>query len=1218
MRLALAALTIAAALLVPASALAWPNGPDEIPCADPPNDPGYDGSWNLWSFVPGPHLPEACDEGWMRNDWTDAEGFREEELALGSGIHADRAWQRTTGDRRVIVAVLDSGAYWDNRDLVNKYYLNRGELAGCKPTPMEEPPEGADDFDVDGSGWFDIRDYYAAAGSEAAVLDELDANGNGMVDPQDLIIDCSDGVDDDGNGYTDDISGWDFFGDDNDAYDDNRFGHGNGEARWSMAEGDNGIGDIGVCPDCTALMVRVADSFVGDANEFAHGAAFAVDSGASVVQEALGTVNHTEFSRAAIEYAYANDVTVIASAADELSFHHNMPGTNNHTVYVHATVYDGSSASSSTTFLNFNNCTNYGMNLVLSTPGHGCSSEATGITAGQTGLLYSKALEMELDPPLSAEEAKQLMTMNVDDIDVNPDGSDETKFPSGPGWDWHFGYGRNNARLMLDALVAEHIPPEVDIVEPLWFEVIFPDRTPSVEVTGRINMRMDGRPARYDSVDWTFEYAVGVDPTEEDFVQVDAGTTQGTDGVLVEWDVSQVPVDLDPRTDEAHQKAVTVRLRATGEAPDGTTVTGEMRKGFLFERDPDLVDGFPKYLGTSAESSPVFADLDGDGAQDLVLATSDGMVHAWKHDGGEVDGFPVKLRLRNSVHPDNALNVRGACAFREDKTGCVAQQGLTLDPDVSVTMMMPPAVGDLDGDEDLEIVITTWDGWVSVLEHDGTMRPGWPNSVDFDLAQPDRDNIVESGFFAAPVLADLDGEPGLEILAAAMDQHLYAWHEDGSVMSPYPVKVNCASFDLEEAPECVFFNQDPEESARIVSTPAVGDVDGDGDMEIAVGTSETFGASGNANEAVAYVLDAKTGAMAPGWPQSLFGLTVSVLPIVGEGVVGNPMMADLDYDGTLEISFDTISTQGWFFDHDGELWKKMDNQAFGPGSDSEDSPAYILMNNGAIANFDGKGGLDMLKGTAGFDFAVAFAGGGKRKPFDHHMSAWDTSSGEMVEGFPRVHDDWQFFNAPTVVDIDNDNSPEVLISSGGYLLRAWNYLGEQPEGWPKQTGGWVIASAAVGDWDGDQLFEVALPSRDGWLYVWDTEGKAGQSIYEWAGFGGNPHNTNNYQDDPTPYKTWSGEVQPPPVDEDPEPGVEPVPDAGPTEDARDDTVREDTVGPTPDAAPDVAVDAGEQLPDEDDDEGGGGGGGCAGGAPGSGGLAALAGLALLLVRRRVV
>ena len=51
-----------------------------------------------------------------------------------------------------------------------------------------------------------------------------DNNGNGVVDPEDLIKSFSDGKDDDGNGYVDDISGWGFFHDDNDPMDDTHFG----------------------------------------------------------------------------------------------------------------------------------------------------------------------------------------------------------------------------------------------------------------------------------------------------------------------------------------------------------------------------------------------------------------------------------------------------------------------------------------------------------------------------------------------------------------------------------------------------------------------------------------------------------------------------------------------------------------------------------------------------------------------------------------------------------------------------------------------------------------------------------------------------------------------------------------------------------------------------------------------------------------------------------
>ena len=56
-----------------------------------------------------------------------------------------------------------------------------------------------------------------------------DLNRNCILDPGDLILMFSDGVDDDANGYTDDICGWDFFKNDNDAYDDTRYGHGTGE-----------------------------------------------------------------------------------------------------------------------------------------------------------------------------------------------------------------------------------------------------------------------------------------------------------------------------------------------------------------------------------------------------------------------------------------------------------------------------------------------------------------------------------------------------------------------------------------------------------------------------------------------------------------------------------------------------------------------------------------------------------------------------------------------------------------------------------------------------------------------------------------------------------------------------------------------------------------------------------------------------------------------------
>ena len=66
---------------------------------------------------------------------------------------------------------------------------------------------------------------------------------------------------------------------------------------------------LGTCPNCMVLPLRVGESFVTDANRFAEAALYATDSGADVIQEALGTVNDSAVRPQAIEYAYDHGVT---------------------------------------------------------------------------------------------------------------------------------------------------------------------------------------------------------------------------------------------------------------------------------------------------------------------------------------------------------------------------------------------------------------------------------------------------------------------------------------------------------------------------------------------------------------------------------------------------------------------------------------------------------------------------------------------------------------------------------------------------------------------------------------------------------------------------------------------------------------------------------------------------------------------------------------------
>jgi MYXO-CTERM domain-containing protein len=1114
-----------------------PKGADLTQPANWPNDPGFiqytiiddvvhvlGGDWNLWSFVPKEGDPDKPGEQ-PNKQWQEYPGFRQSEVAIGTGMHADRAWSLTTGDRRVLIAVLDSGIKWESDDLVNKHYLNRKELPAPQEACRGPNFKAADPWDSDGDGIFNMLDYAQEGGKDIPKTScdarVSDLNKNGLLDPQDLIKVFSDSKDDDGNGYVDDISGWDFFRNDNDAFDDTRFGHGTGEAHDSAAEGNNGRGSLGICPDCTVMAVRVGDSFVADGNDFAAAVIFATDSGANVVQEALGTMSRSHYADAAINYAYANNVVVIASAADELSFHHNMPGTTDHTVYVHAIVYDGGSPKTSTTFLNFNNCTNFGGNLVLSSPGTGCSSEATGVTSGHAGMIYSAGVQANLNPPLSAEEVRGVLIMSADDIDVPESKTDPTKFPSGPGWDLHFGYGRNNVFRSVQMVQADQIPPDVDILTPSWFEPIEVTRTPKFTVSGRIGKRSDGKAARYAEYSYVLEYAKGIDP-KGGWVTVSEGKTAGIDGKIAEFDVAKAAeaIDFDAPLIDHDQYSFTLRLRATAKAKDGTEVKSEYRKSIGLYKDPDLLPGYPKHVKTSVEASPKLFDLDGDGGDELIQPTSDGFVHAWKADGSEAAGWPIPTPVRRELGDEGVQNVSKACAYRADKAGCTAQNG-KLEPMYREMMLGTPAVGDLDGDGSVEVIVTTYDGHVVVAGKDGKPRAGFPVEVDRTKSQKcDPEHLWDDGIFSAAALADLDKDGKLEIVVTAMDQHVYVWRHDGTQQPGFPVLV-----------------RDPElgdtMGDRIIAAPSIGDINGDGKLEIATGTNEAIGADKAKNEARGYVLWGdgnlhEGGPFLPGFPVTTLGIMAFVLPTVGSGVPGHPALLDIDYDGKLEINFDTIGSSGTFYTSTGKVFcrtvagttKKQcsfDNQNFGAKSNTQDSPAYILIANASLGRVDPTGGVDFVKATAGFKFALTFASGGQRAEFDHHLSAWDTASGKMLEGWPRVIDDWQFFSNPAIVDLNNDDKPEVIAGSAGYLVRAWNYLGEEAKGFPKFTMGWVLGSPAVGDIDGDGKFDVSASTRDGWVFAWRTGGTVKGSIVEWPFHGHDLHNTANYHSIVNPY-----------------------------------------------------------------------------------------------------
>ncbi len=382
-----------------------------------------------------------------------------------------------------------------------------------------------------------------------------------------------------------------------------------------------------------------------------------------MVQEALGTLDNSTFAMRAIDYAYARNVPVIASAADENSRHHNVPSTNNHTLTVHAIRYDTETLTRSTTFLNFNNCTNYGAQLVLSVSGTGCSSEATGHTAGHAGpAAVVRARARPHADRLSAEEIYQLLARTTDDINVPQSQPghpmfDDTKYPSLPGWDQRFGYGRTNARRAMEWLRDGKIPPRG---RHHLAALVHGASTPTARA--QQTLRIEGRIAarRAPRFDYTVEYATGVEPADTAWVMVRRETN-------VTAPVTDRLADIDLRTlnvnnpgERANRYTLSVRIRAVAhyDAPVGD-VPGEVRRAFYVHRDGSVLPNFPIDVGGSGESSPKTVDLNGDGSREIIYGTADGDVHAFRADGTELPGFPahtVPLFGMRATHATNYIN----------------------------------------------------------------------------------------------------------------------------------------------------------------------------------------------------------------------------------------------------------------------------------------------------------------------------------------------------------------------------------------------------------------------------------------------------------------------------------------------------------------------------------------------------------------------------------
>lgn len=188
-----------------------------------------------------------------------------------------------------------------------------GELWGLHNTGQNG---GLVDFDIDGPEGWDVN-----SSAPGIVIGSIDTG----VDPnhQDLAANiwtnpgevAGNGIDDDANGYVDDVRGWDFLGNDNNPQDDHS--HGSHTMGTAAAVGNNGVGVAGVAWSARIMALKICNAGGGcDLSAAVAATDYATENGARLTSNSWGGGSYSQAMKDAIDRANAAGVLYVAAAGN--------------------------------------------------------------------------------------------------------------------------------------------------------------------------------------------------------------------------------------------------------------------------------------------------------------------------------------------------------------------------------------------------------------------------------------------------------------------------------------------------------------------------------------------------------------------------------------------------------------------------------------------------------------------------------------------------------------------------------------------------------------------------------------------------------------------------------------------------------------------------------------------------------------------------------------
>ena len=284
-----------------------------------------------------------------------------DQWSLGK-IAAQEAWDIYTGSSHTVVAVLDTGVDYNHRDLRDNMWINEAEMIG------------------------------------------------------------NEGVDDDGNGYVDDIHGYNFVYNNGDPIDD--YGHGTYCSGIIAAKGNNGLDITGICWNARIMALKFMGLFgEGSTSDAVLAIYYAVENGADVISNSWSLPNESMLLKDAVDYAYSQGVIIVASAGNDGSDLPQYPACYKNVISVAAINPN----DQKWTYSNYGNCVDIaapGVDVLsLSAEGSlfgisndGYTTALSGTSTACPHIAGACALLLSVNPLMTYDQIYSVLTRTADPI----------------------------------------------------------------------------------------------------------------------------------------------------------------------------------------------------------------------------------------------------------------------------------------------------------------------------------------------------------------------------------------------------------------------------------------------------------------------------------------------------------------------------------------------------------------------------------------------------------------------------------------------------------------------------------------------------------------------------------------------------------------------------------------------------------------------------------